>query len=181
MNRRCALGAIAAGLVLSMAQVRAQPPVHRIGFLASTQIPEKIQAWEKELRDRGYVVGGNLRIEYRFFQGRYEQIPALIAELVAFGPEIIVTSTSNSAVAVHTAAPAVPMVFFTVADPVGLGLAKSLAHPGGNATGLATLAPEAFIAKQLQILKEVVPSREADCRIGQSRRSNAQIAVAKAP
>jgi putative ABC transport system substrate-binding protein len=109
------------------------------------------------LRDRGYVVGRNLQIEYRFFQGRTERIPALLAELVAFGPEVIVTSTSVSAAAIHSAAPTIPMVFLTVADPIGLGLVKSLAHPGGNVTGFATMNPEGFVAKHLQVLQAVVP------------------------
>jgi len=156
MRWRRTLAAIA-GLILLATQAHAQQPVHRVGVLASVPIPERIQAWEEGLRERGYVVGQNLQIEYRYFRGRAEQIPALLAELVAFGPEVIVTSTSNSAVVIHAAAPTIPMVFLTVADPVALGLVKSLAHPGGNATGLATFAPEAFIAKQLQILKEFVP------------------------
>jgi len=87
------------------------------------------------LRERGYVIGRDLRIEYRYFRGRYDQLPALLTELVAFGPEVIVTSTSNSAVAIPAAAPTIPLVFLTVADPVALGLVQSLAHPGGNVTG----------------------------------------------
>jgi ABC-type uncharacterized transport system substrate-binding protein len=83
--------------------------------------------------------------------------PALLTELVAFGPELIVTSTSDSAAAIHSAAPTIPMVFLTVADPVGLGLVKSLAHPGGNVTGFATTNPEGFVAKHLQFLQAAVP------------------------
>ena len=122
-------------------EIEDQQPVHRVGVLSNAQLPENIQAWEGTLRDRGYVVGWNLQIEYRYFQGRTEQIPALLAELITFGPEVIVTSTSDSAAAIHTAAPTIPMVFLSVADPIGLGLVKSLAHPGGNVTGFATLDP----------------------------------------
>ena len=98
-----------------------------------------------------------LRIEYRYSEGRTEQIPALVAELVAFGPEVIVAATSPAAVAVHTAAPAIPLVFVAVGDPIGVGLVTNLAHPGGNVTGFAAVVPEGFVGKQLQFLKALVP------------------------
>jgi putative ABC transport system substrate-binding protein len=81
----------------------------------------------------------------------------LLTELVAFGPEVIVTSTSNSA-DIHAAVPTIPLVFLTVADPVALGLVQSLAHPGGNVTGLATVVPEGIIGKHLQFLKDLAGS-----------------------
>jgi putative ABC transport system substrate-binding protein len=158
MRRHRALAVIAAIFTLVTSQARGQQqPVHRVGVLSSSQTPEYIRAWEARLRDYGYVVGSNLQIEYRFFQGRTERIPALLTELVAFGPELIVTSTSDSAAAIHSAAPTIPMVFLNVADPVGLGLVKSLAHPGGNVTGFATTNPEGFVAKHLQFLQAAVP------------------------
>ena len=86
-----------------------------------------------------------------------EGIPALVAELVALGPEIIVAEAPQNALAVHAAAPTVPLIFISVADPVALGLVESLAHPGGNVTGFATLVPEDFVGKQLQFLKAFVP------------------------
>jgi putative ABC transport system substrate-binding protein len=116
-----------------------------------------MQAWLEGLRERGYVVGRNLQIEYRYSQAQSEQIPALVAELVALGPEVIVTVGPQQTVAVHAAAPTIPLVFLFVADPVALGLAESLAHPGGNVTGFATVVPEGFTGKQLQLLKELVP------------------------
>jgi ABC-type uncharacterized transport system substrate-binding protein len=76
---------------------------------------------------------------------------------VAFGPEVIVALTPQNAVAVHANAPTIPLVFISVADPVALGLVESLAHPGGNVTGFATLVPEDFTGKSLQLLKELVP------------------------
>ena len=138
-------------------QVLGQQPVRRVGVLASTEIPELTQVFLEGLREHGYIVGHDLQIEYRYFRGSYEQMPRLLAELVAFGPEVIVTSTSNSALAIHAAAPTIPMVFLNVADPVGLGLVKSLAHPGGNVTGFATVVPEGIIGKHLQFLKGLVP------------------------
>jgi putative tryptophan/tyrosine transport system substrate-binding protein len=157
MRPHRALAVIAAILILFTSPARGQQPVHRVGVLSNAQIPKNIQAWEAVLRDRGYSVGWNLQIEYRYFQGRTEQIPTLLAELLTFGPEVIVTSTSDSAAAIHTAAPTIPLVFLSVADPIGLGLVESLAHPGGNVTGFATLNPEGFVPKHLQVLQAAVP------------------------
>jgi ABC-type uncharacterized transport system substrate-binding protein len=80
-----------------------------------------------------------------------------VAELVGFGPEVIVAEAPQNALAVHAAAPSVPLVFIAVADPIAIGLVESLARPGGNVTGFATLVPEGFVGKQLQWLKDLVP------------------------
>src|SRR5260370_24087986 len=157
MGRHRAAAAITATLLLFASHSGGQHSVHRVGYLGSQPVPELRQAWQEGFSGRGYVEGQNLQIEYRYFQGHYERIPALLAELVAFGPELIVTSTSNSAVAIHAAAPTIPLVFISVSNPVGLGLVKSLAHPGGNVTGLAALVPEGHTGKQLQLLKDFVP------------------------
>jgi putative ABC transport system substrate-binding protein len=152
-----ALAVIAASLIVIATQARGQQPVHRIGVLANTESPEMMQAWLEGLREQGYVVGRNLQIEYRYSQAQSEQIPALVAELVALGPEVIVTVGPQQTLAVHAAAPTIPLVFLFVADPVALGLVESLAHPRGNVTGFATVVPEGFTGKQLQLLKELVP------------------------
>src|SRR5207245_10509971 len=148
---------IAVSLIVFASQAAGQQRVHRIGVLAPTEDPERMQALLEGLRERGYVVGQNLQIEYRYSQARSEHIPALVAELVAFGPEVIVASAPQNAVAVRAAAPTIPLVFISVADPVALGLVESLAHPGGNVTGFATNVPEGFVGKQLQFLKAFVP------------------------
>jgi putative ABC transport system substrate-binding protein len=157
MRRHRALVAIATILLLVASQAGGQQAVHRIGYLGNTPVPKMRQAWLQGLHEHGYVEGQNLQIEYRFFQGRSEQVPALIAELIAFDPEIIVTSQSNPAITIHTTAPSIPLVFVGLGDPVGLGLVESLAHPGGNVTGISGLVPEGFAGKQLQLLKELVP------------------------
>jgi putative ABC transport system substrate-binding protein len=154
MLRRLLLAALAAGL---FAWDAGAEPVHRIGVLMATETPERTQALLEELGERGYVVGRNLQIEYRYSQGRNEQIPALLAELVAFGPEVIVANGTPNAVAVHAGAPTIPLVFVDVGDPVAVGLVESLAHPSGNVTGFSTVVPEGFVGKQLQFLKAVVP------------------------
>jgi putative tryptophan/tyrosine transport system substrate-binding protein len=157
MRRHGALALIAASLILFASQAGGQQPVHRVGVLAPEETPEMMQVWLEELGERGYVVGRNLQIEYRYSQAQSERIPALVAELIAFGPEVIVAVTTPSAVAVHAAAPTIPLVFVGVADPVAVGLLDSLAHPGGNVTGFANVVPEGFVGKQLEFLKAVVP------------------------
>src|SRR5262245_3495722 len=117
MRRHHALAMIAASLILIVSQARGEQPVHRIGVLGATQDPEMTQALLEGLHERGYVVGQNLQIDYRISQGRAEEIPALVAELVALGPEVIVANAPPYAVAVHSAAPTIPLVFISVADP----------------------------------------------------------------
>jgi ABC-type uncharacterized transport system substrate-binding protein len=157
MRRHRALAVIAASLILFGSHTWGQQPVHRVGVLSIAENPEVKQAWHESLRELGYVVGRNLQIEYRYSQGRSEQIPALVAELVAFGPEVILAVTTPNAVAVKTAALQIPLVFVNVGDPVAVGLVENLAHPGGNVTGFATTVPEGFVGKQLQLLKAIVP------------------------
>jgi putative ABC transport system substrate-binding protein len=151
------LGATAAGLLLFASQAQGQQPVHRVGVLRNMDDPAITQAWLEGLCERGYDVGRNLQVEYRFWRARTEQIPALVAELVAVRPEVIVAATRPSAVAVHSAAPTIPLVFLNLGDPVGSGLVESLRHPGGNVTGFVSTVHEGFSGKHLQTLKELVP------------------------
>ncbi|HEU0218965.1 MAG TPA: ABC transporter substrate-binding protein [Stellaceae bacterium] len=155
MLRRVVLAA--AGLVLLAVETGAEELAHRVGVLSTIENPEEMGAWIEGLRERGYVVGRNLRVEYRYSQGRTERIRGLVAELVAFDPEVIVARGPQNTLAVHAAAPTIPLVFINVADPIALGLVKSLAHPGGNVTGFATMVPDGFVGKQLQLLKALVP------------------------
>jgi putative ABC transport system substrate-binding protein len=144
-------------LLLFAPQAQSEQQVHRIGVLETMEVPENKEAFLEGLRYRGYVVGQNLQIEYRYSQARTEQIPPLVAELAAFRPEVIVAVNPQNVVAVHTAAPTIPLLFISVADPVALGLIESLAHPGGNATGFATIVPKDFTGRQLQFLKDLTP------------------------
>jgi putative tryptophan/tyrosine transport system substrate-binding protein len=157
MWRHRSLVVIVASLILFASQARGQQPVHRVGVLMATETPENAQSFLEGLRERGYVVGQNLQIEYRYSQAQTERIPALVAELVAFGPEVIITAGPQETVAAHAAAPTVPLVFLRVPDPVAVGLVESLAHPGGNVTGFTGQVPEGFVGKQLQFLKALVP------------------------
>jgi len=156
MRRLRALAFIAISLILFASLASGQQPVHRIGVLSVGGNPEVMQAFTEGLRERGYVVGRNLRVEHRYSEGRTEQIPSLVAELVAFDPEVIVAQTSPNVVAVRAAAPNIPLVFVDVGDAVVIGLVKSLRRPGGNMTGIVSV-PDGLLGKQLQLLKELVP------------------------
>jgi len=109
------------------------------------------------LRHHGWIDGQNLIIEYRRTDSQ-DQLPDLAAELVALSPDLLVGGGVNPSLALKSATATIPIVFVAVADPVGLGLVQSLARPGGNITGLATLVPGGFTSKQIEILQEIVPN-----------------------
>ena len=114
-------------------------------------------AWLDGLRNHGWIDGKNLIIEYRFARSQ-DRLPALAAELVALGPDLLIAANPQSAVALKSATASIPIVFVGAADPVGLGLIQSLARPGGNITGLATFVPGHFAGKMIETLREIVPT-----------------------
>jgi putative ABC transport system substrate-binding protein len=109
------------------------------------------------LTDLGYAEGQNIVYERRYAGGRPDRLPVIAAELAAAGCDVAVAAPTLAAVAVKTASPALPLVFFAVSDPVGSGLVQSLARPGGSATGFTHLSPEAS-RRRIEILKEVLPA-----------------------
>jgi putative ABC transport system substrate-binding protein len=132
----------------------------RIGFLGnSTPALEAklVESFREGLRDLGYVEGRNISIEYRWAEGNYELLPSLVAELIALKVEVIVTAGTPASLAVKSASSPVPLVMVAVGNPIGNGLVESLARPGGNATGLTSIAPE-LEGKRLELIKEVVPA-----------------------
>ena len=137
----------------------AQQPTapRRIGVLmAAAASEENAQAFRQGLRDAGYAEGRDVVIEWRSADGDYARIPELAADLVQRKVDVIVVSSTVAAQAVQRATSTIPIVIAVVADPVGSGLVASLAHPGGNVTGLSTMLPE-LSAKRLQLLKEAIP------------------------
>jgi putative ABC transport system substrate-binding protein len=114
-------------------------------------------AFNDELRKRGYVEGQNLVVERRNAAGQPDRLPALARELVALGPDLIVAVSPQPNRAVKDATSTIPIVMIAVADPVRVGLVASLARPGGNMTGVSTLVPGGFMAKLLELLRQVVP------------------------
>src|SRR5262249_11650234 len=104
----------------------------------------------------GYVEGRNVVIEHRSAEGKLERLPALAAELVALKVDVIVAAAALPALAAKLATRTIPIVFAGVADPVTSGLVSGLARPGGNVTGLSSLAPE-LVGKRLELLTHAVP------------------------
>jgi len=138
----------------------AQPNTPRIGFMGnSTAALEAnlVDAFREGLHELGYEEGRNIVIEYRWADGKYEQFPTLVAELIAAKVDVIVTAGTPAALAVKKATTTVPLVMVAVGDPVGTGLVPSLARPGGNLTGLSSIAPD-LEGKRLQLLREIVPA-----------------------
>lgn len=159
-SRCIQLCAIAGGLIAASANVGAQPTERfaHIGLLCSVrcEIPG-YDALRDALRIAGWVEGRNLHIEYRAAGGQFERLPALARELVDLKPDLIIASSPQPSRAVKNATSTIPIVFIAVADPVRVGLVESLARPGGNVTGVATLVPGGFMAKGLEVLKQAVP------------------------
>src|SRR5262244_837816 len=133
-------------LTLSLAvplAAAAQPPgkVYRIGYLGTNPPPAHVwDALLDGLRERGYSEGRNLVFERRFSEGHAEHFPELAAELVRLSVDLILASTTPAALAAKHATQTIPSVIPTAIDPVGAGLVASLARPGGNLTGLSSLA-----------------------------------------
>jgi putative tryptophan/tyrosine transport system substrate-binding protein len=161
VSRRELIVTIAGGVVAASSNAAAQGGrTPRIGFLGnSTPALEAnlIGPWRHGLREFGYVEGENVAVEYRWAEGRYERFAALISELLALKVDVIVTAGTPAAQAVRRATRTVPLVMIAVGDPVGTGLVTSLARPGGNATGLVSIAPD-LEGKRLQLLREIVPN-----------------------
>ena len=146
---------------MACVSVEAQQPakVPRIGYLAGASpsaIAFRTEAFRQGLHERGYVEGKNIMVEYRFAEGNFRPQKELAAELVRLNVDVIVTSGPASTRAAKEATATIPVVMTFDSDPVESGSVASLARPGGNITGLSTLAPE-ISGKQLELLKEIVP------------------------
>ncbi|HSE03480.1 MAG TPA: ABC transporter substrate-binding protein [Methylomirabilota bacterium] len=159
MNRRSFLGALAGSLLAAPLSVGAQPTPKpaRVALVCGARCEGGgYDAFRQGLRDLGWVEGRNLVVDVRGAEGQPDRLPALVAELVAGRPDIIVAVAPQPARAAKDAAGAIPLVFVAVADPIAAGLVPDFARPGGNVTGLSTLVPGGFMGKMLQLLKEAV-------------------------
>ncbi len=179
MNKKIAVFVFAAVILFSvhLAEAQQAKKVPRIGFLAAASpaaLSARLDAFRQGLRELGYVEGKNIVIEWRYAEGKLDRLPVLAAELVRLKVEVIVTGGSTSTRPAKEATVTTPIVMAQDTDPVGSGFVASLARPGGNITGLATLAPE-ISGKQLELLKEIVPRLSRVAVLGTSTRSgNAQ-------
>ena len=154
MDRRDFIAGTAA-LFVSSRHVQAQSKPRRIGFLGGFEYPATLRSG---INEKGWIEDKNLILDQRYFEGHNECLPALAAELVAFNPDLLICSTPQAAIALKSATITIPIVFVGVANPVALGLVQSLSHPGGNITGFATFVPGDFVAKQIEIFRELVPA-----------------------
>ena len=147
-------------LLVSTRRSWAQGTPRRVGYLSLSlaQNSPLIKVWQDSLRDHGWIEGKNLIVDYRWAELHAERLPALAVELVALKSDVLIGAGPQVAAVLKSATAIIPIVFVAVSDPVGLGLVQSLARPGGNMTGLTSLVPGDFIAKQLEILRELVPS-----------------------
>ena len=134
--------------------------VYRIGILetvAADRNTANLDALRRGLRERGYVEGKNLQIEYRSAEGHGDRFPALADELVRRGVEVVVTRGTPAAQAAKAATSTIPVVMAAIGEPLGVGVVANLAYPGGNVTGLSAFATE-LAGKRVELMKEVFPS-----------------------
>ena len=146
--------------MLVIADAQSADDVRRVGYLSNTTFagnPLLHQAFVEGLRDRGWIEGRNLAIEYRWAEGKPERLPGLAEELVRLKVDVIVTLGTPPSVAAKKATQAIPIVMVSAADPVRLGLIASLARPGGNVTGTSFDVGLEVFGKQLELFKEALP------------------------
>jgi putative tryptophan/tyrosine transport system substrate-binding protein len=160
MRRREFIAGLGGAAAFSTAALPAK--VARIGFLvtgslASPDTTVLVDGFQRGLRQLGYVEGQNIVIEYREAHGDIEQFGSLATELVRLNVDLIVAPNTPAARAARQATTTIPIVASALANPVEDGLVSSLAHPGGNVTGLTFLGPE-LTSKRLQILKDALPN-----------------------
>lgn len=158
MRRRTFVGALAsAAVLLPRRSSPAQTRVPRIGYLRFIRVtPPYDEAFRGGLRDLGYVIGQTILIEERFADGRLDRLAELAAELVRLGVDVLVAVSTQSTEAARRATRTIPIVFPVTFDPVASGFVASLAHPGGNLTGLSPLNPT-VTAKRVELLRELLP------------------------
>jgi putative tryptophan/tyrosine transport system substrate-binding protein len=168
------MGAAGLGLLAGCGRLpwQAQPAarIPRIGFL-SAGLPsasvDRVEAFRQALRELGYVEGENVVIEYRYAEGTLDRVSELAAELVRLPVDVILAGAPTPTRAAKEATSTMPIVMAYETDPVGNGFIASLARPGGNITGLSSLAP-GISGKQLEFLQAIVPGLSRVAVLGTS-------------
>ena len=159
MRRREFITLVGGAAVAWPLAARAQQKLPTIGFLGANSPAVQRQwttAFVQRLHELGWTEGHNLAIEYRWAEGRFDRSPAIIAEFVRLKVDVIVTHATANVVAAKQATSAIPIIFTSVADPVGNNLVASLARPDGNVTGLSAQIAD-VAGKRLELLREIIP------------------------
>lgn len=160
-NRRRLVVTLGAGALVAPLWVFAQPAgkVFQIGYVGNSSLGAEsayIEAFQRGLRERGYIEGKNLVVSYLWAGGSNEKVSEIVAEFVKRNVDVIVTSGTFAPLAAKKATSSIPIVMASVGDPVGAGIVASLSRPGGNITGLSSLE-EGLQGKRLEILREFIP------------------------
>lgn len=160
MQRRDFIKVIAGSIVAWPLAARAQQPMPVVGFL-NGESPERYArfaaAFRQGLGETGYIEGQNVTIEYRWAEGHYDRLPALVIELIERKPAVIAACGGDgSTFAAHAATTTIPIVFLMGSDPTKYGVVASYNKPGGNLTGV-TLMLNDFMPKRLELLLELLP------------------------
>jgi len=163
---------LATVLLSTAPRLEAQQPtkIPRIAFLGTASasvVADRVDAFRKGLRELGYLEGENILIEYRFGEGKSDEVASLATELARSKVDVIITAGPAATRSAKEATVTIPIVMGNEGDPVGSGFVSSLARPGGNITGLSALSPE-ISGKQLEILKEIVPKLSRVVTLGNS-------------
>ena len=174
MKKKVTVLTLCALLIALCSSGRAQQAmkVPRIGYLSGTSLSvnsARVEAFRQGLHELGYVEGKNIVIEWRYAEGKLARLPALAAELVHLKVDVIVASAPPPTRSAKQATATIPIVMAYDDDPVGNGFVASLARPGRNITGLATLAPE-LSGKQLELLRQIVPKLSRVAVLGNATR-----------
>jgi len=161
-ERRAFLAFLGAALVTRSTSTYAQQATHLrtigvlMGLANDQETQARVKVIEQGLAKKGWVVGQNLRIEYRFAGADTERMLSLSKELVALHPDVIIGHSTPVVTALHQVTQTIPIVFVVVGDPVGSGFVASIARPGGNITGFSVMQPT-ITGKYLSILRELKP------------------------
>ena len=159
MRRRDFIGLILSAASVSPVAASAQqvPRMPRVVYLSPVGIPAQVTTYRTQMRELGYAEGRNIRLEFRDAAGEVDRLPAIAEEVVGAGDiDVIVAISTPAALAAHKATETIPIIAFTAVDPVGSGLADSLASPGRNVTGIAVFSEETTV-KRVELMREVAP------------------------